>query len=133
MSQENVEIVREGIRRYNARDWEGLKRLYDPGAVLHHLEEWPEPGPTVGRDAVVEEWKTVVEAWGGRGDLIEEDSWAKGEWVVLHCRLATTGGASGLGIDSPFTGVYRLRNGLVVDHRSLWGHVDPLEAVGLPE
>jgi hypothetical protein len=130
MSRENVEVVRAGLRLYAAHDWEGLARIYDPAVVLHHLEGWPEPGPSVGRDAVIEAWKSNADAWGV-GGLIEQDVWTRGEWVVLHYRFATTGSASGIGVDRPMTGVFRIRNRLIVEQRSLWGHVDPLEAVGL--
>jgi ketosteroid isomerase-like protein len=132
VSRENVEVVRELARAYSSQDWEGLARVYDPGVVMHHLEGWPEPGPTVGREAVVEQWKTIVDAVGS-GESIEESVWARGEWVVAHFRLEVTGIASGIDVDTRYTFVYRVRNGLITEQRNLWGHVDPLEAVGLQE
>ena len=32
---------------------EGVRELYDPDAVMEAAPDWPEPGPFVGRDAVM--------------------------------------------------------------------------------
>jgi ketosteroid isomerase-like protein len=54
MSQENVEIVRDYFRAWNAGDMEAVRELHDPDAVMDGPPDWPEPGPFVGRDAVMQ-------------------------------------------------------------------------------
>jgi ketosteroid isomerase-like protein len=49
MSQENVEIVKAAFEAWNAGDMDALREHFDPGAILHLPEGWPEPGPFVGR------------------------------------------------------------------------------------
>ena len=63
MSQENVEIVRRGNEAWNAGDMSALRALYDPDVILRMAEGWPEPGPYVGRDAVIRQWERQREAW----------------------------------------------------------------------
>ena len=55
MSEENVEVVRTYLKLWNAGDMEGVRELHDPDAVMEIPSNWPEPGPFVGRDAVVQQ------------------------------------------------------------------------------
>jgi ketosteroid isomerase-like protein len=48
-----VEIVRRGFEVWNTGDMDALRELYDPGIVWRPAECWPEPGPYVGREAVM--------------------------------------------------------------------------------
>ena len=49
MSEENIEMVRTYVKVWNAGDMEGVRELYDPGAVMEVVRDWPEPGPFVSR------------------------------------------------------------------------------------
>jgi ketosteroid isomerase-like protein len=53
MSQENVEIVKAGFEAWNAGDMDAFRELYDPDLIMRAMEGWPEPGPYVGREAVM--------------------------------------------------------------------------------
>jgi ketosteroid isomerase-like protein len=57
MSQENVEIVRAFFEAWNAGDMDALREMYDPDIIVRMLEDWPEPGPFVGPDAVMRQWQ----------------------------------------------------------------------------
>ena len=63
MSQENVEVVRTYFEFWNAGDMEGVRELYHSDAVMQAMPDWPEPGPFVGRDAVVEQLSRVRAAF----------------------------------------------------------------------
>ena len=63
MSQENVEIVRKLIEAWNAGDMDAFRELYDPEIIMRPPERWPEPGPFVGREAVMREWHQTRETW----------------------------------------------------------------------
>ena len=54
MSQENVEIGRALFELWNAADMDAFRELYDPDAIVRTVEDWPEPGPYVGREAARE-------------------------------------------------------------------------------
>jgi ketosteroid isomerase-like protein len=57
MSQENVEIVRASFEAWNAGDMDAFRELYDPDVILRMDANWPEPGPYVGREAVMREFE----------------------------------------------------------------------------
>lgn len=132
MSRENVELVRRGYDAYNAGDLATLYELYDPDLVMYHLEGWPEPGPSVGRDAVFRELRQLREAWQEGdslevvGDLIEAGN---------HVLARDVWHASGRGPDAvmEFTTIYTLRKGRLITIQRYWDHAEALEAVGLRE
>lgn len=63
MSQENVELVLESLRRAEANDVEGAAALMHPEITGTAVPGWPEPGPFVGRDAAVAETERLTD-WG---------------------------------------------------------------------
>jgi len=63
MSQENVEVFRAVFEAWNAGDMDGVRDLYDPDVIVRAPEGWPEPGPFVGREAVMREWEQIREAF----------------------------------------------------------------------
>jgi ketosteroid isomerase-like protein len=54
MSQENVEVGRRAFAAWNAGDMDAFRELYDPEIIVRPPERWPEPGPFVGREAVMQ-------------------------------------------------------------------------------
>src|SRR4051812_45011427 len=63
MSRENVELVRAGFEAWNTRDMDAFGELYDPYVIVRMVEGWPEPGPVVGRDAVMRQWQQQRETF----------------------------------------------------------------------
>ena len=131
MSRENVEVVKAGFAAWNAGDMQALRELYDPDVVMYHLEGWPEPGPSVGRDAVMRQWESQranldVDAVELISDFIEA-----GDRVVVRSRWSGTGHGPALSME--MTGVYTVRNGKVLVTEHFWDHAEALEAVGLRE
>ena len=114
MSEENVEIARSAFETWNAGDMDALRELYDPDVIVRAPEGWPEPGPFVGREAVMREFaqlredRVVVRSiWHGVG----RGPQASMEWTV----------------------VYTMRNRRVFHLEFFWDHAEALEAVGLAE
>src|SRR4051795_11065765 len=63
MSQENVEIVKAAFEAWNAGDMDAFRELLHPDVILRPPEGWPEPGPFVGREAVMREWEQARDVW----------------------------------------------------------------------
>jgi ketosteroid isomerase-like protein len=63
MSQENVEIVRRGFEDWNTGAMDAIRELYDPSIIWRAPEGWPEPGPYVGREAVMRQLEQLRETW----------------------------------------------------------------------
>ena len=57
MSQENVDLVLESVRRFRVEGLDEWAELWREDAVLTVAEGWPEPGPFVGLDAVRREFE----------------------------------------------------------------------------
>ena len=63
MSEENVEIVKAAYAAWNAGDMDAFRELYDPDIIMRPPERWPEPGPFVGREAVIRQFGQLRETW----------------------------------------------------------------------
>ena len=130
MSQENVEIMRTGLAAWNTGDEERLRDVYDPNAIHKSIEGWPEPGPFVGREAIMEWFRRLRETWDT--DAMEPVSFTDaGDSVVV--RLVWRGVIQGAEPNMELTGIYTLRKGRVVFAELFWDHTEALEAVGLSE
>jgi ketosteroid isomerase-like protein len=130
MSQENVEIVRRGVAAWNAGDMDALRGLYDPSVIVRPIEGWPEPGPFVGREAVMSWFEQLREAWDT--DAMEPISFTDAADRVV-VRLLWRGAVRGPESNMEFTGVFALRKGRVFGLELFWNHAEALEAVGLSE
>jgi ketosteroid isomerase-like protein len=58
-----VEVVKAGFEAWNAGNMDALRELYHPDVIVRSPESWPEPGPFVGREAVMREFQLLREAW----------------------------------------------------------------------
>ena len=131
MSQENVEIVLAGLSAWNAGDMDALRELYDSEVFMRNPEGWPEPGPSVGRDAVLRMIEQLREAF--EGDTLEPTTgFIEGTGCVV-ARDVWRGSGSGPEADFEFTRIFTLRNGLITCFEIFWDHAEALEAVGLSE
>ena len=129
-AQEKVEVVRRVYDAWNAGDVNALRDLCDPDVVVHYPEGWPEPGPSVGREAAVRQWEHVRDAW--TGDALEPvtDFVDDGDRVVV--RDAWRGTGLGPDTDLEFSRVFTLRERKLIGLESFWDHADALEAGGTP-
>ena len=66
MSQENVDFMRAGIEAWNAGDMDAVRESFHPDVIMRTPEGWPEPGPYVGREAVMRQLEQNRETWDGR-------------------------------------------------------------------
>ena len=132
MSQENVEIVKRGFDAYNAGDLIALREVYDPDVVWHHLEGWPEPGPSVGREAVLREVERLREAWQEGDSLGSVSDFREAANQVL-VRMAWRGSGRGPDAVMEFTYLFTLRNRRAITIEMFWDHAEALEVAGLSE
>jgi ketosteroid isomerase-like protein len=63
MSHENVEVLRAFFEAWNAGDMDAVRALHDPHVIQRPPEGWPEPGPFVGREAVMRQYEQLRDAW----------------------------------------------------------------------
>jgi ketosteroid isomerase-like protein len=132
VSQENVETVRRGFATWNAGDMDGLRKVYDPNTVVRAPEGWPEPGPFVGIEAVLSQWRQMREAW--QADYIEPttDFIDSADRVLVGFIIHSTG-RRGPDTDLKLTGVFTVRGGMIFYAEFFWDHAEALKAVGLED
>ena len=131
MSQENVEIVRALFEAWNAGDMDALRESYDPGIILRTLEGWPEPGPFVGREAVMRWWEQIRETWDADAIELISDFIDAGDRVVV--RHVWRGIGQGPESNIETTQVSTVRRGRIVYQEFFWDHAEALETLGLSE
>jgi ketosteroid isomerase-like protein len=131
MSQENVEVARAVFAAWNTGDMDALRALYDPDVVVQTAENWPEPGPYVGREAVMRQWEQIREAWDA--DVLEPI----GDFIDIGDRVAVRhfyrGAGRGPEAKMELTVVFTVRRRKVFYQEFFWDYAEALETLGLSE
>jgi len=126
-----VEIVRAGLEAWNAGDMDALRETYDPGTIFRTPEGWPEPGPYVGREAVMRQLEQLRETWDADAfELISDFIHATDRVAV---RLIWHGAGHGPQAKIELTAVYTVRKGRILAIENFWDHAEALEVLGLAE
>ena len=131
MSQENVEIIKAAIDAWSAGDMDRFGDFYDPTVVLHTVPDWPEPGPFVGREAVMRLFRQVRATW--ESDAVEpiSDFIDVGERVLVRHTWRVAGRDPEVSL--AITNVLTVRKGRIVHQEFFREHAEALKAVGLEE
>ncbi len=127
----NVELSREGFRRFEVADMDGLVELYAKRAEIWHPEGWPEPGPTVGRPAIRRQFETLREGWSEHRVIVEEIE-GRDDWVVARVNWQARGGASGASVEVAYSAATRFEDGLIAEVHYCWSFEDACAAAGWP-
>ena len=90
MSQENVEIVLESIRRFRPSGLDEWAELWHPDTRMTLPEGFPEPGPFIGLDAVKREFERVIDSFSVLRfeDVEVVADWGTGLWPPTGSLLA---------------------------------------------
>ena len=130
MSEENVEVVRAGFETWNAPDMDAYRGLLDPDVVWRPAEGWPEPGPYVGREAVMRQLEQLRETWDNDSFELISDFVDVGDRVAV--RFIWRGAGHGPEANIEATGVYTVRKGRI-GIEFFWDHAEALATLGLSE
>ena len=131
MSQENVEVVRAAFAAWNAGDMDALRELHDPDVIARPVEGWPEPGPYMGREAVMRWFEQLRETWDADALELISDFIDVGDRVAV--RWIWHGAGHGPEANVEATSVLTVRKGKVIGVEQFWERADALEAAGLRE
>ena len=131
MAEENVEIVRAWVDAWNSGDMAAVRESYDPDVIMRVAPDWPEPGPFVGRDAVMQQLSEARGAFDRDWTEIVGDPLAAGDRVIV--RLNWHGIGQGPQSDMEWALIISIRNGRVFGVEYFWNYADALEAAGLSE
>jgi ketosteroid isomerase-like protein len=131
MSEQNVDLVHKYFAAYNSGDMAAVRELYHPDVIVRGLEGWPEPGPFVGREAIMRELELLREPY--ERDTLELVGEARGIANRLVCRGARRGTGQGPDLNMEFSVIAAWRDGAIFDMEYFWDHGEALEAAGLSE
>jgi len=131
MSEENVEVVRAAAQAWNAGDMEAAGELHDPDVILRPPENWPEPGPFMGRAAAMRFYERAREAFDADTVELTGDVSHAADRVVA--RWIWHGEGHGPESNMEMTIIYMVRNGKFREVEFFWDHDEALEAAGLSE
>jgi ketosteroid isomerase-like protein len=129
MSRENVKLVRASFEAWNAGDMDAVRELLVPDVIMRLPEGWPEPGPFVGRDAVMRQGEQMRDTWDADSAEPISDFIDHADHVVVRFIWRTAG--RGPESNMEFTIVYTLRKGSIFLMEYFWDHAEALETVGL--
>jgi ketosteroid isomerase-like protein len=131
MSEENLEVVDRAFGVWNTGDMDALRELFDPDIVWRAPEGWPEPGPYVGREAVMRQLDQMRETWETDSFELISDFIDVGDRVPV--RFIWRGAGYGPESNIEATGVYTVRKGRIVDIEHYWDHAEALKSLGIAE
>jgi len=126
-----MEIVRAAYEAWNAGDMDALRELYDPDVITRAIEGWPEPGPYVGREAVMRWMAQLRETWDADTVELTSDFIAAGDRVAG--RVIWHGAGRGPEANMGMTVVQTVRDGRIFYVEYFWDYAKALEALGLSE
>jgi ketosteroid isomerase-like protein len=132
MSQENVEIVLEYLRRGEANDLEGIAALMHPDISGSAARGWPESGPFLGREANLAEAKRLLE-WGENRFTDIQVVAEEGDCVVVAFRWQVRGEGSGIETRFDVVAAVRVKEARIIEWHNRWSRTEALEAAGLSE
>jgi uncharacterized protein (TIGR02246 family) len=109
---ENVEVIRELARRWNAGDIEGVLELFTDDAVMLAGPDWPEQVTRRGREDIranIEEWRAAWES----SELEVGEVETLGDRVVVDGDWITRGRSSGVSGKMPAAALCVVRGGKI--------------------
>jgi ketosteroid isomerase-like protein len=123
----------ESIRRFSPGGLDEWAKLWHPDVRLTFPEEWPEPGPFIGLDAVRRQFERLLDSFSGFDIESAEIVAASGDWVVARFHIPLRGTTSGLASELNGAIAYRVDEGLLIECAARWDVAEALEAAGLAE
>ena len=126
-----MRVVRSVFELWNAGDMDAIRDLCDPDVEWRGPPGWPEPGPYVGRDAVMRQLEQLRSTWDSNAFELTSDFIDAADRVAV--RLIWHGAGQGPEANIAGTGVYTVRNGRVCGIEFFWEHQEALDAIGLRE
>jgi hypothetical protein len=133
MTRDNVEIVLDELRLFEAEDDEWDQRNWHPDSRLTAPEGWPEPGPFEGLAAVGKQVRRLASDMGAHNFRDLKVVADREGWVVVSFLWDVRGAGSGAPFASKMAGAYHLVDGRFKEAHFRWTPEEALGAAGLSE
>jgi ketosteroid isomerase-like protein len=131
MEREHLDMVRDAVWAFGTGDIERLGAYYTADASITVVPEgWPEPAPVDGRDAVMRQFRRLLEDWQEHSLRICREA-VGDNWAVMEFLWSTRGASSGVALDMTVAGAYRVEGGRIAEARFFWTWDEALSSAGL--
>jgi ketosteroid isomerase-like protein len=129
MSQENVELIRDGFAAHSRGDLDALVEIYDPDVVFETLLLGTHRGNEAIRLIYEENQRTLSGYAVEPAELIYS-----GDQVVAVAQVTGVGPVSQIAMDGDrFAFLFTIENGRIVREQAFRNREEALEAAGLSE
>jgi hypothetical protein len=132
MSQENVDVYFAAKDRLAVGGHDGFARLLHRDVVAT-VANFPEPGPFLGRDAVVAQLEGLAIEFDGQRYADVEIIADRDDWIVLTYRWLVRGSRSGVGVDADVAVAFRVKDRQLIEVHWRESRDEALAAAGLGE
>jgi ketosteroid isomerase-like protein len=132
MSEENLDLVRRGLRAFNANDWELALSFYDTEVEWHPYMAALESRLYKGRTSIRRMWEEMRAQFPDFA-MEPEELEDFGDRVVVALVARGTGRASGIESFTRFTQVWTVSKGKIVRVEGFRQRSEALKAVRLSE
>lgn len=133
MSNDNIAVVRDGLRLFEAFDFLGMARLWHPDVRVTGPEGWPERGPFEGRNQVFDQFRRLAADWETQRisdvDVVADHA----GWIVVTFRWDVQGARSGVATAMQMAAAYRVKDGLISEGHFRWTREEALKVARLRE
>jgi ketosteroid isomerase-like protein len=111
MSENNVELARQGFEAFNRGDMEAVVEFLHPDVEIHASGEVGEPGVYHGRDGFLEWNRVWMDAWGEFKVELEQIEELDAENILVHVLQSGRGRGSGVEVSQRVTYLFTVRDG----------------------
>ena len=132
MSQENIELMRQGYEAMLRRDIEALLELLDPDVEMHDRPEAPDARSYRGHEGVLTALQVSLDAFDDFR-LEPEAYYEADDKVVVLLRMVGTGNVSGVPVEEHIAHLWTIRDGRAVVLQVYSDPGDALAAAGISE
>jgi ketosteroid isomerase-like protein len=133
MSQENVDLVREGIRAMENGDLDTIVAIAGPEVEFVNPDYALEPGKRIGPEGLRAGLKGMLDAFDDLRVEVNRLIDLEERVVALGCFSGRGRGSGAQFTPQPFGLILTFRQGKLVRYEWYWTASDALEAVGLSE
>src|SRR5919106_3592216 len=118
MSQENVEVVRDGYRVFRSQGLDALVARLDPDFEFVEDPRFPEAGVYRGREESAAYWRQFMEEWERWEFELEDAQDVGGDEVLVRFMIRGRGKGSGLETEFEALWLWTVRDGRIVRCRA---------------
>ena len=115
MASVNADLVRQTLSLFEVEDWDRAVPAWSDDAWMTGPPDCPESATFRGREEVLGQFQRLAADWEEHRFDDLEIALDDGTWVVVTFTWRVRGATSGLPVEAPMSGAYRVDEGLITE------------------